>query len=62
MWTHFICQNSPDQTKDEISLIDALGVMFIDVRDIANLAAEIDRKMDFLRHTHTKRDNALWTT
>jgi hypothetical protein len=55
MRTHFICKNFLDQTKHEIGLIDALGLMFSVRRDIANLAAEIDEK-NGLSATYTHKE------
>ena len=40
-------KKSPEQTKDEIGLIDALGLMFNVCKEIRELAAEMDEKNGF---------------
>ena len=44
MRTHMFNKKSPEQTKDEIGLIDALGLMFNVRKEIRELAAEMDEK------------------
>ena len=41
---HMFNKKSPEQTKDEIGLIDALGRMFNVRKEIRELAAEMDEK------------------
>ena len=51
MRAHMFNKKSPEQTKDEIGLIDALELMF-------NVRKEIKR-MAFQQHINTKKDCTL---
>ena len=56
MRAHMFNKKSPDQTKDEIGLIDALGLMF----NVRKEQQKWMKRMAFQQHINTKKGCTLW--